>query len=112
MAIKRVSTVVGAVNLAGSVAFWKTVLGTDPTFVDGERWAQFDIGPVRLSLGAGSENPGGAAVMVSVDDLDGFCADLRSAGIDPGPETTGPHERRVTFRGPAGETVIAYAALA
>ena len=101
----------GADDLAGSIVFWKTVLGTDPTFVDGERWAQFDVGPVRVSLGAGTEHPGNAAVMVSVDDLDGFCAGLRSAGVEPGVVAVGPHERRVTFRGPGGEVVIAYQAL-
>ncbi len=108
MAVKRVSVVVGADALAVSVEFWKSVLGIDPTFVDGERWAQFDVGGARLSLGAGAERPATTSVMVAVDDLDGFRASVAVAAASA--VVDGPHERRVTFSGPAGETVIVYQA--
>ena len=37
-----------------AVGQWSTLLGVEPTFVDGDRWAQLDIGDTRLSL-AGSD---------------------------------------------------------
>lgn len=112
MAVKRVSAVVGTGSLGPSVKFWTAVLGAAPTFVDGDRWAQFDVAGSRLSVGAGPERPTApVAVMVAVDDLDSFCAAASAAGLSIGEVLVGAHEKRVALMGPSGEEVIAYQAI-
>ena len=44
MDIKGITTVFPVANIAAGVAKWREILGADPAFVDGERWAQFNIG--------------------------------------------------------------------
>jgi hypothetical protein len=94
--------------MAGAVEFVSAVLGIAPTFVDGDRWAQFDLNGGRLSLASGAESSGSPQVMVKVADLDGVCGRLRGAGFDVGGPVTGPHERRVSVTGPDGWGAVLY----
>jgi catechol 2,3-dioxygenase-like lactoylglutathione lyase family enzyme len=69
MAVEKLSFVLPVDDLAVAVAFWKDLLGMDPTFVDGDRWAQFDHGGARLALAGkdrASDSPG---VMLKVRGL-------------------------------------------
>lgn len=93
--------------MSASVRFWSALLG-DPTFTDEDRWAQFDVGSTRLSLGAGVEDPGATTVMIKVDELEDAVAELNAAGIHAGAIEEGSHERRVRVSGPTGEAVLLY----
>ncbi len=42
MPVEKLSFVLPVDDLSVAAAFWKELLGGDPTFVDGDRWAQFD----------------------------------------------------------------------
>jgi hypothetical protein len=95
-------------ELGESVRFVAAVLGKDPTFVDGERWAQFDLGGARLSLASGAESSGAAQVMVKVADLAAVSERLAAAGYDVAGPVTGPHEVRVSVTGPDGWSVVVY----
>src|SRR5689334_11411502 len=94
--------------MAGAVDFVGAVLGIEPTFVDGERWAQFDLNGARLALASGSESSGSAQVMVKVADLAAVTKRLADGGWDVAGPVTGPHEVRATVTGPDGWTVVVY----
>lgn len=95
-------------EMPAAVGFVSAVLGIEPTFVDGERWAQFDLGGSRLALAAGTESSGSAQVMVKVADIDAVVARLTAAGWDVAGPVAGPHEVRATVTGPDGWTVAVY----
>ena len=50
-------------------------------------------------------------VSLEVTDLDEWLAEARARGLDAGPVQTGPHERSVLVRDPAGNVLTVYAAL-
>ncbi|GAA2000017.1 VOC family protein [Catenulispora subtropica] len=95
-------------DMGGGVRFVSAVLGLEPTFVDGERWAQFDLGGARLALASGAESSGAAQVMVKVADLAAAAGRLAAAGYDVAGPVTGPHEVRVSVAGPDGWSVVLY----
>jgi predicted enzyme related to lactoylglutathione lyase len=67
-----------------AVAFYGEVVGLALLRRDGDDWAEFDAGPVRLGLhGAGErpELPGGGTVVLRVDDLDGSRLALQERGV-------------------------------
>jgi catechol 2,3-dioxygenase-like lactoylglutathione lyase family enzyme len=108
MAVEKLSFVLPVDDLAVAVAFWKDLLGMDPTFVDGDRWAQFDHGGARLALAGkdrASDSPG---VMLKVRGLGAVCDALRGAGSSVSEITTGAHERRAVATEPAGSPVVLY----
>jgi len=102
------ASVFPASRLADGVRFLTTVLGIEPTFVDGERWAQFDLGGARLALASGAESSGAAQVMVKVADAAATAERLARAGYDVAGPVTGPHEVRVSVTGPDGWSVVVY----
>ncbi|MHB8465374.1 MAG: VOC family protein [Acidimicrobiales bacterium] len=104
---EKVSVVVPADRFEQSVLFWSRILGT-PTLVDGQRWAQFDVGGTRLALGADTERPRVTTVLVKVSNLDVAIAQLHDHGIELAGTEEGEHERRVAAQGPAGEAVVLY----
>lgn len=91
-----------------TVGFVTAVLGVDPTFVDGDRWAQFDLGGARLSLASGQESPAGAELVVKVADAEAEAVRLRGLGWDVEGPVTGAHEVRVSVAGPDGWRVVLY----
>jgi hypothetical protein len=95
-------------SMPGAVDFVSAVLGVAPTFVDGGRWAQFDVNGARLALAAGAESSGAARVMVKVADVTAVAGRLVEAGWEVAGPVTGPHEVRVTVAGPDGWTVVVY----
>jgi len=67
-----------------AVAFYTDVVGLALLRRDGDDWAEFDAGPVRVGLhGAGerSEPPGGGTVVLRVDDLDASKLALEGRGV-------------------------------
>jgi hypothetical protein len=107
---ESIAPVLPVPDLAAAVAVWTTLLGTEPTFVDGDRWAQFDFNGRRLAL-AGSDRvaevPG---VMVKVGDLAAARERMEADGLAVGPVEQGPHEERCVADGPGGWPVVLYAA--
>ena len=95
-------------DMDGGVRFVAAVLGVEPTFVDGARWAQFDLGGARLALACGAESSGAARLMVKVGDVAAVGARLAAAGYDVAGPVTGPHEVRVSVTGPDGWSVVLY----
>lgn len=80
-----------------TVALLSAVFGCAPTFVDGQRWAQFDVNGSRVSL-AGTDREGdGPSLSVKVHGLDAAAARLRGAGFEVGEPVSGPHERRAVI---------------
>ena len=109
--VEKISMVLPVPDLAAAVAVWTEVLGSEPTFVDGDRWAQFDHAGARLAL-AGTDRPADApGVMVKVSDLDMACEGLRKAGCTVGEPSEGAHERRAAATGPGGWPIIVYSPL-
>jgi catechol 2,3-dioxygenase-like lactoylglutathione lyase family enzyme len=104
---EKLSVVVPADRLEQSVGFWSRILGP-PTLVDGQRWAQFDVGGTRLALGADGERPNVTTVLVKVSNLDAAIAQLDEHGIELQGIEEGEHERRVAAQGPTGEVVVLY----
>lgn len=97
-----------AARLADGVRFMADVLGVEPTFVDGRRWAQFDLGGARLALASGAESSGAAQVMVKVADAAAAAERLARAGYDVAGPVAGPHEVRFSVTGPDGWSVVGY----
>jgi hypothetical protein len=97
-----------AARLADGVRFLSAVLGIEPTFVDDDRWAQFDLGGARLALASGTEAAGAPQVMVKVADAAASAEALARAGYDVAGPVTGPHEVRFSVTGPDGWSVVVY----
>jgi catechol 2,3-dioxygenase-like lactoylglutathione lyase family enzyme len=104
---EKLSVVVPADRIEESVRFWSHILGA-PTFVDGQRWAQFDVGGTRLAVGAGGEKPAVTTVLVKVSNLDAAVSKLAEDGIELDEIDEGAHKRRVAAQGPSGELVVLY----
>ena len=64
MSIESFATVIPVPDLHEAVAFWQQLLGTEPTFVDGDRWAQFDVGGRRISLAGADRFADAPSVML------------------------------------------------
>ncbi|MGV9817307.1 hypothetical protein [Nocardia xishanensis] len=102
MSIERIGAILPTDDLPGTVALLTALFGVAPTFVDGDRWAQFDVGPSRIMV-AGSDREGDAAALsVKVADLDAAVAALRGAGVALADPVTGPHERRAALEATPG----------
>ncbi|WP_406229603.1 VOC family protein [Nocardia sp. NBC_01009] len=98
MTVERLGTIFPADNLTAAIDLLTAVFGTKATFVDSDRWAQFDIGPARVML-AGTDREGDTpSLSAKVDDLDATLARLRAAGFAAADPVTGPHERRTSVR--------------
>jgi len=107
--VERVSFVNPVADLAAAVERWSALLGAEPTFVDGDRWAQFDLGPVRIAL-AGTDRSGDAAgLMIKVEDLGQARAAAAASGFAVGEVEQGPHEERCTIGEPGGGESVLYA---
>ncbi|HEY3796893.1 MAG TPA: hypothetical protein VGL58_00940 [Caulobacteraceae bacterium] len=100
MTIEKLATVLPVDDVAAAVAAWSQALGATPTFVDGERWAQFDVAGGRLCLAGADRASDRPGLMLKVADLDAARAAL--AAFSPGAVAQGPHERRFSVDLPGG----------
>ncbi|MBA0126563.1 bleomycin resistance protein [Haloechinothrix sp. YIM 98757] len=110
MNASRMNPILPVSDLPHVVAVLTSILGRRATFVDGERWAQFDLGGGRLALAAGGAAEDGPALAVKVSRLDATVARLRADGYRVGDTGRGPHERSatVTVDGATGWSVVLY----
>jgi predicted enzyme related to lactoylglutathione lyase len=95
-------------DLTSAVAFWTSVLGVAPTFVDGERWAQFDFAGRRLALAGTDAVTEYPALMIKAHDLESARERLAEAGAAVSEPHDGPHERRFTASSPGSWELIVY----
>lgn len=108
-------------DMARARKFYEGVLGLKPTLLHGEpggmQWAEYDIGPGTLSLGAGVPDwlptAQGCSVTLEVEDFDAAVAQLKSNNVkfkmepfptpvcrmafifDPDGNTVGIHKRNL-----------------
>ncbi|HEY5070596.1 MAG TPA: VOC family protein [Caulobacteraceae bacterium] len=109
MQIENLGPVLPVPDLAAAVVVWSALLGAQPKFVDGDRWAQFEVGGHRLAL-AGTDRDGDlAGVMIKVDDLDEARRLARAVGVAVGENREGPHELRFVATAPGGWPIVFYA---
>jgi catechol 2,3-dioxygenase-like lactoylglutathione lyase family enzyme len=109
---RTISSVLPVPDLDAAVSFWKNALGVEPTFVDGDRWAQFDLEGRRLALAGTDAVASVPGVMVKVDDVRATKASLEAVGVEVREIVEGPHELRCVVPGPGGWPAILYASKA
>jgi hypothetical protein len=85
-----------------------TALFGDPTFVDGDRWAQFDLAGARICLASPEEGAGPGAVLVRVDELGRAATVATGAGFSVDSPVVGTHEVRQRARTASGVEIIFY----
>jgi hypothetical protein len=109
---ERVAAVVPVDDLPRAVTAWSALLGSEPTFVDGDRWAQFDVaGGGRIALAGTdrfSDRPG---AMVKVADVTAARDAAVASGWIAGDPETGPHEVRCVLHADDGTPVVIYSSL-
>ena len=70
-------------DMDAAVAFYRDVLELPFVRRDGDGWAEFDAGPIRLALhGADAPTPASGTVVFRVPDLDAVRFALRARGAD------------------------------
>jgi hypothetical protein len=109
MDVENVAAVLPVDDVAGAAKVWAGLLGVAPTFVDGERWAQFDIAGRRIALAGTDRLSNLPGVMLKVADLAAARARAIDQGLTAGPIEDGPHERRCLIESPGGWPVVLYA---
>ena len=108
MDVERVASVIPVDDLATAVEVWARLLGVPPTFVDGDRWAQFDVAGGRIALAGADRAHDSPGLLVKVADVDRARADALAAGLYVGEVTDGPHERRCVVTAPDRCPVVFY----
>ena len=111
MTVERVSFVLPVADMTKAVELWSALLGIEPTFVDGARWAQFDLDGSRIGLAGTDRETDRAAPMVKVTNLAAAADVLRAREYSVAEVTVGPHERRVVATSPDNEPLILYTSL-
>jgi hypothetical protein len=109
MNVERIATVIPVADLASAVEAWTTLLGATPTFVDGDRWAKFDVAGARIALAGSDRTSDDPGLMLKVPDLDEARAQAQAQGLAVTEPQMGPHEVRATVTGPGGVPVVLYA---
>lgn len=95
-------------DLGAAVRYWEEVLGGPPTFVDGTRWAQFDLGGRRLALAGTDRITDRPAVMLKAADLGVAREALERLGAKLGPVESGPHESRFLAERDGSVDIVVY----
>jgi catechol 2,3-dioxygenase-like lactoylglutathione lyase family enzyme len=93
-------------DMDASVAFYRDVVGLTLVRREGNEWAEFEAGPIKLALHGsdGSLASGGGTVVFRVDDLDGtrWVLEQRGAAFDDYVGEVEGLARFATFRDPDG----------
>jgi hypothetical protein len=108
MEIQRIGFVLPVDDVAQAAGALAALLGTDATFVDGERWAQFDAAGARIALAGSDRFSDAPGLMIKVGDCDAAAERLRAAGADVSAVTAGAHERRAEVALPGGWRAMLY----
>lgn len=104
---EKIASVLTTRDFAADLEALTALIGA-PTFVDGMRWAQFDLGGARVCLAAQEEQIGPAAVLAKVSDLEGALESARNAGLSVEAPKEGAHEVRAIARTPGGVEIVFY----
>jgi hypothetical protein len=110
MDVQSLTPVLPVDDMGAAVTAWSALLGVSPTFVDGDRWAQFDVGGRRIALAGSDRTSDLPGVMIKVGDLQAGRAAAEAAGLVAGPLIEGPHELRLVVTTPGGWPATLYAA--
>lgn len=110
MQIQGLTTVLPVDDLAAAARTWAALLGAEPTFVDGDRWAQFDVAGRRLALAGTDRVSDTAGIMIKVGDLAAAREQAVATGLTVGDVHEGPHELRFSVLTPGGWPAVFYAA--
>ena len=70
-----------------------------PSFVDGDRWAQFDVGGTRVSLAGTDRTTKIAGLMVKTEHLETLRESLKESGLSVSELVDGIHETRFSVDG-------------
>ncbi|WP_216896421.1 VOC family protein [Nocardia alni] len=97
MTVQRISPAYPVENLSAAVELLTALIG-EPTFVDGERFAQFDANGARVMLAGADRDADLPFLAIKVDDLDDVVNRLRASGFTISEPVRGPHERRAALR--------------
>lgn len=108
----RTNAVLPVSDWSAAVEGWTALLGTAPTFVDGDRWAQFDVAGTRIALAGSDRLMDRPWIMVKYDDLDAAASRLRGLGFTVGSISVGAHERTCVVTGPDDVPIVLYEPLA
>jgi hypothetical protein len=111
MDVQKIATVIPVDDLHAAVGRWKALLGAEPTFVDGDRWAQFDVAGARIALAGTDRTSNRTGLMLKVTDLEAARAAAEALGLAVGSAEEGPHEVRALVEGPDGVPLTLYAPL-
>ncbi|MFD4193741.1 MULTISPECIES: VOC family protein [Amycolatopsis] len=106
MDVSKIATVVPVADLAGAVTTWTRLLGAEPTFVDGDRWAQFDVAGARVALAGTDSVTSHPALLLRVADVTAARAEAAAAGLKTGEVEDGPHELRCLVWTDEGAEVV------
>ncbi|MCH1614083.1 MAG: hypothetical protein L7S47_00090 [Acidimicrobiales bacterium] len=94
MKAQSTSVVIPVESMDEAVGQWSTLLGVEPTFVDGDRWAQLDIGDTRLSLAGSDRSSDEVGLLIKVSDARAARLSLIELGFKTGSMVSGSHEER------------------
>lgn len=94
-------------DMNAAVAFFRDVVGLTLIRREGEGWAEFDAGPVRLALHRSDDPPASGTAVFRVEDLDTArrALEQRGAVFDEFVGEAGGFARFATFRDPDGDPV-------
>lgn len=110
MSIEGVVTMLPVDNVAEAARIWEALLGVAPRFVDGERWAQFEIDGKRIALAGTDRLSDRAGVMLKVADIGEARTNAMRLRLPVTEIEEGPHELRFVATGPGGNPVVFYSA--
>ena len=94
-------------DMDAAVAFFRDVVGLPLLRREGDGWAEFDAGPVRLALHRSDDPPPSGTAVFRVEDLDAArrALEQRGAVFDEFVGEAGGFARFATFRDPDGDPV-------
>ena len=95
-------------RLDEAARFYRKTLGFREVVRDGERFALFETGTLRIALIAGAERlVDRPALAYAVDDVDVAARELGANGARVlRPPENGPHERRAVLADPGGQPFV------
>jgi hypothetical protein len=99
MTATSVSSVIPVTNMTAAVERWEQLLGLPPTFVDGDRWAQFDVGGTRVSLAGTDRTAETPGLMIKTEHLETLRELLKESGLIVSELVDGIHETRFNVDG-------------
>ena len=105
------SLLLASSDLGDAVRFYRDVVGLALRFQDGDVYAEFDTGDIRLALAAPGDHPDPTRPLpvFKAPDLDAAVRRLVAGGaVVVGAAHDGAHERRALLQDPDGNAFVVY----